>query len=275
VVRASKIPFQNFEYNLRRAKALANLDGYIDDLLNNEGKKTIGSFVNLPNQMMEAVGMDTVMKKVKKQVETEAKEEFNRKSKDELQALGKTITRQFKPQLKKMKEIFDDLELVMSSTLREQALVLAVSAFEVYLREITSSIVTLNPGTRRRFHEEIENGLSRRKLEDYGEDARRAQGEIVAESVKLDPNSMRSLLRKLIQRDDLFTDAEMERRFVRILESRHLVIHRAGFVDPKFRRVTKHRGPIDRPLDLSRRYILQSINLLEKLVDGIQVMISE
>jgi hypothetical protein len=275
MVRASKLPFRNFEYNLRRSRALANLDVYLDDLLNNQGNRTIGPILDLRNQVMKETGMDEVMKRFEKQIEAEAKEQFRGKSKEELDEYGKNIVRRIRPQIRKVKEIFEDLNLVMSSTLREQALVLAVSAFEGYVREITSSIVSLNPSVRRRFHKEIEEGLSRRKLEDYREDALRAQGEIVAENVKLEPNAMRSIFRKLVERDDLFSDAETERRYVRILESRHLVIHRAGLVDPKFRRITKHKGPIDQPLEISGRYVSQSINLLGGLANRAELLIHQ
>jgi hypothetical protein len=47
-LRSSKLPFENFDYNIRRAEALARLDGYLEDLLHNEGKRTIRAFLKYP-----------------------------------------------------------------------------------------------------------------------------------------------------------------------------------------------------------------------------------
>jgi hypothetical protein len=47
-MRASKLPFRNFDYNIRCAEALARLDGYLEDLLYNKGKGTMGALFEMP-----------------------------------------------------------------------------------------------------------------------------------------------------------------------------------------------------------------------------------
>ena len=275
-MRASKLPFQNFDYNLRRAKGLAHLDGYLEDILLRQGKATIGAFLNLPTQLMKLTGMDELMKDVEKELETKAKEHFQAKYDSEtIKKKGEEIVRRLKPQIKKLSQIFEDLNLVMSSTLREQALVLAVSAFEAYLREITASIVALNPSIRRKFHQQIEQHLTRTRLEEYREDARRTQGEIVAELVRLEPNRIKSMLRKLLGIENIFGDNKIEQKFVKILELRHIVIHRAGLIDPKFKKVTKYKGAIDSQVKISRRYVIQSIGLLERVANRVEMGIND
>ena len=272
MVRASKLPYQNFDYNLRRAKALAHLDGYLEDLFLHQGRGTIGAFLNLPAELMKITGMDELLKGVEKDFEIRAKEHFQaRYDSETIKKEGQEIGRRLKPHINKLSQIFEDLNLVMSSTLTEQALVLAVSAFEVYLREITASIVALNPSVRRKFHQEIEEGLTRTKLEEYEEDAKRTQGEIVAELVRLDPNRLRSMLRKLLGIENMFAETKVEKKFGKILECRHIVIHRAGLIDPKFKKVTKFKGAIDSKVKISRRYVLQSISLLERLAKRVEM----
>jgi hypothetical protein len=71
--------------------------------------------------------------------------EYEQKGKEHYEKIGRDMVKRLKPRIKKIAEMFQDLELVMDQTLTEQALIVAVSAFEVYLREIIVSIITLNP----------------------------------------------------------------------------------------------------------------------------------
>lgn len=63
-MRASKLPFRNFQYNIKRAEALARLDGYLEDLLHKKGKDTLQPLFEIPNEMMQALGMDKVMNRI-------------------------------------------------------------------------------------------------------------------------------------------------------------------------------------------------------------------
>jgi len=275
MVRASKLPFDNFEYNLRRAQALARLDGYLEDILHHEGKRTIDALLDIPRELMQSIGIDDFMKDVEKAMEARFKAQCELKGKEHFERIAKDIIKRLKPRIKKISVIFEDLGLVMDQTLREQALVVAVSAFEVYLKEIAVSIVTLNPSIRRKFNKEIEIELSRAKLEDYKEDAKRTQGEIVADLVKLDTRRIKSLLKRLVGIENVFGDRKTELKVRRIFERRHIVIHRAGLVDPKFKKATKYRGAIDRQIEISRRYVLESIGVLEELAKRMETHIHD
>jgi len=129
-----------------------------------------------------------------------------------MQNIAKDLARRLKPYVEKISEIFQDLGLLMDQTLLEQARIVAVSAFEVYLKEIVISVVTLNKSVRERFHQEIDNGLSRTKLQEYKEDAKRTQGEIVADLVRLETPRIKSLLKRLIRNQNIFGDDKTERK---------------------------------------------------------------
>jgi hypothetical protein len=270
MVRASKLPFRNFEYNIRRAQALARLDGYLEDILYKEGKGTVGVFVNITKEFTQFLGIDAVMKKVEETMKAQLKLEYEQKGKEYYEKIGKDMVKRLKPRIKKIAEMFQDLELVMDQTLTEQALIVAVSAFEVYLREIIVSIVTLNPSVRKKFHQEIKDAISLSKLEGFKEDAKRTQGEIVADQVRLDTGRIKSLLRRLVGLENIFGDHETELKVRKVFECRHIVIHRAGLVDPKFKKATSFKGAIDTQVKISRRYVLESIGLLKRLVDRIE-----
>jgi hypothetical protein len=175
-LRASKCPYENFDYNIRRAEALARLDGYLGDLLYEEGKGTIKPLFGIPNELMQAFGMDNVVDKALKRVGEEMKREFEaeygQKGKEHYERIAKDYVKRLKPRLQKIERMFEDLGLLMDQTLLEQALVAAVSAFEVYLKELFVSAVALNPQVRKRFYPEISKELSVSKLEEYGQDAK-------------------------------------------------------------------------------------------------------
>jgi len=272
-VRASKLPYDNFEYNIRRAQALARLDGYLEDILCNEGKRSIGVFLDVSREMMQTVGMNDLMKEIEKTMQVHFKAELELRGKEHFEKMGKEMARRLKPRIEKISEMFQDLGLVMDQTLLEQALVVAVSAFEVYLREIAVSVITLNPRIRKRFHQEIEHALSLSKLEEYKEDAKRAQGEIVADLVRLDTGRIKSFLKRLVEIDNIFGDRQTEEKIRKIFEHRHIVIHRAGLIDPKFKKITKHKGAIDRQIEISRRYVLESIRILQTIADRVETAI--
>jgi hypothetical protein len=270
MVRASKLPYDNFEYNMRRALALARLDGYLKDISSNEGKRTIGVFLDLQKEMTKTLGFDDLMRKIEETMEAHFKREIELKGKEYLEKVGKEMANRLKPGMKRIVTMFEDLGLVIDQTLLEQALVMAVSAFEVYLRELAVSIVTLNPSIRKRFTPEIESELSLARLEDYKDDVKRTKGEIVADLFKLEPRRVKSVLKRLTGMEDVFDGHQTERKVRRILECRHIVIHRAGLIDPKFKKVTKYKGAIDRQIEISRRYVLESISVLQKVVDSVE-----
>ena len=273
MVRASKLPLKNFEFNMNRATALARLDGYLEDILHNEGKRTIGALLNVPKELMQTFEIDKLMKECEKKFEEHFKTEYERKGKQHFENLAKDLARRLKPQIKRISEIFEDLGLLMEQTLLEQALVVAVSAFEVYLKEIVVSLVTLNPNMRKRFHQEIDSELSLAKLQEYKEDAKRTQGEIVADRVRLDTGSIKRLFKRLIENENIFNDFKTERKVQEIFEKRHIVIHRAGAVDPRYKKVTKHKGAIDRQIKIRRGYVLKSIALLREIVNRVEASI--
>jgi len=275
MIRASKLPFKNFQYNIRRARALARLDGYLEDILYNEGKRTIGVFLTVADDFTQSSIMKDIMKDIEEALRNRLKTELTEKKRQHYEKAAKEIVKRLKPRLKKIADMFEDVELVMDQTLLEQALIVAVSAFEVYLHEITVSIITLNPRVRRKFHEEIAGALSLSKLEGFKEDAKRTEGEIVAESVRLETRKIKNLLKRLIASENIFGDAEIEKKIHRIFECRHVVIHRAGLIDPKFKKATRFKGAIDTQMVITRRYVLDSIRLLgniaQKIEAGIQL----
>lgn len=277
ILRASKLPYRNFDYNIRRAEALARLHGYLDDLLYREGKRTIQPLFQFPKELIEALGIDRVMSRTMKRIEESMKKEFEiefkEKGKKHYEKIAKDYVRRLEPRLQLIARMFEDLGLLMDQTLLGQALIAAVSAFEVYLRELTVSVIILNPSVRKKFQKEINNALSFRKLEDYKQDAKRVQGEIVAELVRSDAKSVKSFLKRLIGLENVFGDRKTESKIRKIFETRHIIVHRAGFTDPKFKKVTRFKGTVDKQIKVSKRYVINSIGTLRETTQKIETHI--
>ena len=148
-----------------------------------------------------------------------------------------------------------------------------MSAFEVYLRELAVSVIMLNPSIRRKFHDENNKMIDAGKLEEYNQDAKRAQGEIVADLFRLDTNRIRSLLKRLIGLDSVFASRQTELKVRNIFETRHIIIHRGGLTDSKLKKVTEFRGRIGKQIKISRKYVLDSIGVLRDLSQKIETHI--
>ena len=89
MLRVSQLPFKNFEYNIKRAQALARLDDYLEDILYNEGKWTIGMILDVSKEMMHSVGMDALMKEFEQTMKTHLRAEQKEKELDEAKAMAK------------------------------------------------------------------------------------------------------------------------------------------------------------------------------------------
>jgi len=70
--------------------------------------------------------------------------------------------------------------------------------------------------------------------------------------------------------ENVFTDKKTEAKVCKIFETRHIIIHQAGFIDPKFKRITKSKSSIDKQITLTRRYVLNSIKTLRQIVERIE-----
>jgi hypothetical protein len=274
-VRASKLPYRDFEYNIRRAEALARLDGYLEDLLDNDGKGTVRALLEIPNELMQSLGMDQVMKRVAEEMKKELEVQFQQKGREHYEKAAKHAIKRLRPRLLKAQKMLEDLGFVMDQILLEQALVAAVSAFEVYLKELAVSVTMLNSRIRKRFYPEINRAIDVTKLEEYGQDAERAQGEIVSNLIKLDANSIRSITARLLDLENVFVDRKTERKVCRVFETRNIIIHRAGLTDPKFKKVTKSKGAIDTYIKISQGFVLNSIKTFRNVVQNIETHVHQ
>jgi len=277
ILRAGKLPYKNFDYNIRRAEALARLHSYLEDLLYREGKRTIQPIFKIPSEFGQALGIDKVMNRAMnrfvKDMKKEFEAEFEEKGKEHYEKIAKDYVRRLMPRLQYINRMFEDLGLLMDQTLLGQALIASVSAFEVYLRELTVSVIILNPSVRKKFQAEINSALSFHKLEGYKQDAKRVQGEIVAELVKLDTKRLKSFLKRLIGLENVFGDRKTEFRIRKIFETRHIMIHRAGLTDPKFKKATRFKGGVDKQIKIGQKYVLNSIGVLRDLSQKIETHI--
>ena len=116
----------------------------------NSARATIQPLFQIPNELMHALGFDEVLDRILKRFEQEMKKELDKckwKEKENYEKAAKNYVKQLRPRLQRFARMVEDLGLLKDQTLLEQALIAAVSAFEVYLRELTVSIIRLNSTT--------------------------------------------------------------------------------------------------------------------------------
>jgi len=88
-------------------------------------------------------------------------------------------------------------------------------------------------------------------LAKYGFDVRHRVGSILASKfIFTDFEGIRRAFRVLHPTSNLTSDTNARALFL-LEKTRHLIVHRAGFIDEKFKRETGERGPIDTRITLT------------------------
>ncbi|MCJ2564393.1 MAG: hypothetical protein LN417_09955 [Candidatus Thermoplasmatota archaeon] len=174
--------------------------------------------------------------------------------------------KQVEPHIEAIRDFFEELDLLRTRVLLEQAIVTAVTALEVYLQDITVSAVKLNKFIESRFHEEIERELGRRTLHETS-DSREVLGLAASRSFTPGrPSDVRRHFRRMVGKDIILTQPKDARTLNRIVAYRNVIVHQGGVVDEKFRSMAQYTGRIGEPVQLTRRRVENAIRFIEGLV---------
>ncbi len=218
-------------------------------------------------------------KKVKKIFLDEFGEEIQKEA-DGYQAYVESInTKEGRKGLKKafapMAYLFRSSEIISKKPLYYEAVVSAVTAFETYLKDTIINLITDNRKVEQRFFLELNDKLSYEKIKKYDYDYDKLMGYIVIENFdffKLD--KINSLYRKALsgQKDSfsIFQNENRRKRIEKFFKIRHLIVHNSGIVDHKYRKETNSKLKDGDSIQLTRKYILDIIGSMKKIVDNIE-----
>ena len=274
MVKVAKDVWQTFEFNLNRAKALAQSQHYLEVAVT-KGEDAVQAYVqDLMTKVFALIGLDykAMMANVMKAVEgplTAQMEAYVKEHAEELKArsdeLSKMDEKTFTKEFSELVEPFVNLGLLSEQTLREGAVVFAVAALEAFLKDVVSSEIRRRPSAIRLFPD-IEKSIDLRVIRQYGGKLRVPQGEEVARSLDwFHTNTIKSSFKRLFGIPNIFRSDDLEREINQLLQRRHLILHRGGIVDHEFKRNTGSRQPLGERIELPHQTVLRYIDQVRKL----------
>ncbi len=277
--RLAKKPLKVFHLNMMKARGLARLQFYLDDFLTTGGERTLKRFQDFMNEMISLMfgfGFDEITKAIQPTIEQFFADRFGDLTEEQMQNEGDVLAERLEPHIASMKEFFEEVDLLRSRVLLEQAVVASVTAFEVFVHDITVSGVKLNPFIEVRFFQELGEKVEYKTLRDAGYEGREAIGLAVARTIQFgDPGRIRQHFKRMLDRDIILDTSKDRKELRRILAYRNLIAHRSGIVDQKFREQTGYPGQTGEPVRISKNLVERWIDLLSRIAGHIDESIRE
>lgn len=285
MVKLSKQAWRVFERNMNKSWGLLKLQFYAEDLIKTGGKESIGKISQFLGDLMSFFGMgdytsfeDMLEKEVVPVLERELIPKIQASldgiSEKELEAKGKKWLAENAELFETLKKDFGQLMLAIENVLLEQALVTAVTAFEVYIRDVTEEVVAKNVFMQKRFDAELKCKLNYKAILESKRDLGLAAGRVAADSYDFNNSgNLKNHVTKLVGKNNPLKTKNDLKEFGKVLEYRHLIVHRAGIIDKVFAKNTGYKGPLGKPVKLSRSYVESVLVKLSDLTTKIQAAI--
>jgi len=273
MVRVAKEVWKTFEFNLNRARALAQSQHYLEIAVS-KGDEAVQAYVqDLLNKTLAFVGFDygAILRKVMQAVEKPLIVEMEAYMKEHAEAikarseeLSQMDEKSFTQEFRELVEPFVNLGLLSEQTLRESAVVFAVAALEAFLKDVVSSEIRRRPSTIRLFPE-VEKAIDLRVIREYGGKVRIAQaGELARSLDAFHTNTIKSYFKRLYGIPNVFRTRDLEWDITQLLQRRHLIVHRGGIVDHEFKRNTGSRQRLGERIKLPHQTVLRYIEQVRK-----------
>jgi hypothetical protein len=282
MVNLSKQAWRVFERNMNKSWGLLKMQFYADDLIRTGGKESIGKISQFLADMMSSFGLgqyasleDMVEKELVPVIERELMPKFEARvagiTEKELEARGQKWLEENTELFEELKRDFAQLMLVVENVLLEQALVTAVTAFEVYVRDVTEEVLAKNVYMQKRFTTELHKNVNYAAILESRGNLAKAIGNVAAGCYKFnDPKNLRSHIGRLVGKRNPLSNPRNLNAFADVLAYRHLIVHRGGLVDRKFVRATGYKGRMGGPVKLSYAYVESVLILLNALAKRTQ-----
>ncbi|MEE9506159.1 MAG: hypothetical protein V3V98_03340 [Thermoplasmata archaeon] len=269
MANVAKKPYNVFKRNMMKAKGLARLQFYLDDLFTTGGEATLGKVQNAVDSFLRDL-CEFDLEEIGEQVAPVLTEVLSSRIEKLRELPEEKVVAWFKkevePHIEAVRDFFEEIDLLRTRVLLEQATVTAVTALEIYLQDITVSAVKLNKFIESRFHEEIEKELGRRTLHETS-DSRKALGLAASRSFTPgSPNDVKRHFHRMLDKDIILTQRKDTRAMNRIVAYRNVIVHQGGVVDEKFKSMAQYRGKVGEPVQLSRRRVENAIRFIEGMV---------
>jgi len=272
MARVSKEPLRMFRVNIRKARGVAGLQPFLDDLIKTGGRKTIGFAQDIIlDSLSSAQGLTRkeFENKIGAALVKIVKPPNKRKYEKDIEAAFGDAEQQFSSLIK----LFRDIRIAKSRVLLEQSVVLGVTALEVFCQDITISAVRLNTFIEKRFHQEISKKFNYDGLKKAGYAPKIAIGMTVVSSYNFyDMSSLENHFKRLTGSYWLF-DMDCEKAFKRMIAHRNLIVHQGGIVDHEFKRKIKDAVEIGKPVPITLSMVNDWLDAIEEIAEKINELV--
>ena len=270
-MRVAKWPFNTFQVNILKARALATTQQYLNRFMNEGPDKFVETYVGewmaITNEFL---GFD-LMAEMRGSMMRYVEEQFAKRLPQVPPKIGESKTKELQEKAQKLAEPIFAVINLRGQTLLEQAVVLGVTAYEAYITDTVDALFRLNPKLLDKFTNELNKGLKWSGISKHGKDAREAAADFLIQKHKaLDLGPVKNLFNRLTKIENVFGSDDTERALRRFIEYRHVIVHRGGKVDRKFREVTGSRQGLGTYVELTTTFVSEELERLSAFVGGLQ-----
>ncbi len=252
--------FDWFRHSLLRAWTLLVLQDVLTDIggdkngleyeETNEDKSTALEIMKSMEEFPKEIERNK--EKIKKKIE-----EMDKEDREKIYE----ILMKFSEGLEHLIKIAISLKMVKESPLYPEAVVSGVTTFETFLKDSIVSLVSEHPEIEKRFTPELKEWVTYDKLKEFDYDREKTIGLIVADKInfydmeEVDEYFRRAFGKKDVKRWSIFPSKKSRQKIQNYIYLRHLIVHKGGIVDSKFKKNTHCKEEIGEEYVIESDYI--------------------
>jgi hypothetical protein len=219
---------------------------------------------------------ENVPKSLKRDIQV--KLQNNTQVKRNIEQQGKRLIMMLQRHEEGIKSFFEALKLAKEEILLEQALVLSISAFEIFIKDSAIIMVNRNYMTHERFKDEITKRLDYSSLQTNNYNYTDSIGNLLwDEQTFYNVNYICSTFATIlsIDRNEIFPSGENRKKMHRYIKLRHLIIHRNSIVDKQLFEETGIRTRIGLKYPINKKEVCDAVEVTTEGVNHIHDLITK
>jgi len=271
-VRVAKWPHEAFIANIEKAKALARTQQYVNEFLD-DPQVLERHMAKLASLVSDVLGFDFI-KDIIEPAQSQAVAAASERFANAPIAVSDEKAARLLPIAMKLMEPVSAVATLRGQTLLEQAVVLGVTAYETYVTDTVGVLLRLNATLMDRFTDELDGSLTYSKIRRHGRDSKEAATRVIVDKYPaLDSGKVKGLFDRLVKNKNVFGTEARETSIRKFIEHRHLIVHRAGKIDRKFREKTGSKLGLGTTVELTTTFVMGGLSELSSFAGELQRML--
>lgn len=264
-LKYSKMPLKNFNRNVQKAQAFLRIYTVLDNLQK-------GKYNRLFNQLSK------IGENITPQIQTQIKKRFNndKEFKVFFEVESKKAFSMFRKHETGIKTFLESIHLAKEEILLEHALVLTISAFEIFTKDSAIILVNRNIDTHDKFEKDIKKKLDYTALKMNRYNFSGSIGNLLwDEQTFFNVGTICSIFSKIISIDEnkISPSSLCKNKVHKYLELRHLIIHRNSIIDKKLYESTGIRKKLGIRYPLTKKEVSEAIDVTSEFVNHLYGLI--